>query len=77
MIMTLEEYLNHKVEHLAERLASQAPADECLDCCLCEGHLIYDKVMFWYECKVCGKRWTPEHLEIDTDGKFQLLEFAD
>jgi hypothetical protein len=75
--MTPEEYLHHEVERLAGEIASQAPVDECPYCCLCEGHLIYDRQMFWYECSVCGKRWTSEHLEIQINGKFQLLEFAD
>jgi hypothetical protein len=73
----LEEYLHHEVEHLAERLALQAPTDECPYCCLCEGHLIYHEEMFWYECHACGKQWASEHLEIASDGRFQLLEFAD
>jgi hypothetical protein len=75
--MTVEEYLHHEVQRLANELASQAPVDECTRCCLCEGHLVYDLDMFWYECSVCGKRWVAERLEISPDGRFQLLEFAD
>ena len=79
--MTLEKYLQQKIDALAAAIASEAPMDSCPECNLCEGHLVYvknvDENAFWYQCKACGTRWSAERLEIDPYGKFLLVEWAD
>jgi hypothetical protein len=75
--MTLEEYLRQKTSELAAEIASEAPIDSCPECNLCEGQLVYEHNAFCYECRVCGLRWSAETLEIDVNGKFLALEWAD
>ena len=77
--MTLEEYLQQKVNQLAEQIAAQAPIDSCPDCGVCEGHLVYEATSrsFEYECRCCGLRWSPDHVDVDRAGRFQMLELAD
>lgn len=77
--MTLEEYLQHKINELAAHIAAEAPVDSCPDCNLCEGRLTYngETNTFVYACQICGQTWPADNLEIDCHGKFQMLEFAD
>jgi hypothetical protein len=75
--MTLEKYLQEKVNEFANQLAAAAPVDCCPDCCVCEGHLVFDGQTFEYECLLCRKHWSSKNLIIDANGKFQMLELAD
>jgi hypothetical protein len=75
--MKLEAYLQQQIEQMAEKIAAEAPVDSCPECDLCEGHLVYADGTFGYKCSICGLRWSAEHVMIEPDGKFLLLEWAD
>ena len=75
--MTLEDYLQKKTDEIAQNLADNAPLDSCTDCDVCEGRLSYTGKVFQYECRICGKTWPAERLEIDDGGKFLVVDFAD
>jgi hypothetical protein len=76
-IMTLEDYLRKKTEDIASQVADNAPVDSCPHCNVCEGRLVYDGETFQYECCICGQRWSSECLEIDAEGDFLVVDYAD
>lgn len=75
--MTLEDYLQQKIDEIANKLADNAPIDSCPHCNVCEGRLVYTGGEYQYECQICGEQWSPECLEIDAEGKFLIVDYAD
>jgi hypothetical protein len=75
--MTIEQYLQQQIQLLADRIATKAPVDCCPACNIADAHLVYDGTTFLYECKTCDLRWSPECLEVDKAGNFQIFELAD
>jgi transposase-like protein len=75
--MTLDEYITLQVATAINDLLTQAPVDTCPHCTLTNAHLTYNKNRFSYVCDTCGQTWEADALEIDDEGRFQLLEWAD
>jgi hypothetical protein len=75
--MRLEEYLQHEIDKVVAALIAAAPADLCYACSGGCGYLTYDGQRFSYKCDQCGPSWPSDHLDIDEDRKFAILEFAD
>lgn len=75
--MKLNEYLQKEIDKLVLELIARAPVDVCPQCCDNDTHLTYDGKNFWYECARCKVRWPSDVLDLDPDGKFSVLEWAD
>jgi hypothetical protein len=75
--MKLEEYLHYETEQVIVRLNATAPVEICPCCCVGEGHMVFDNEQFKYQCPRCKAQWPADALEIDKDGNFELIEWAD
>jgi hypothetical protein len=75
--MRLEDYLQHKIEELAESIIAEAPVAPCQRCSAGDAYLIFDNGAFYYACDACGARWQADNLEITASGQLNVLEWAD
>jgi hypothetical protein len=75
--MRLEDYLQHKIEELAESIIAEAPVAPCQRCSAGDGYLVFEGGAFYYACDECGTHWLADSLEITESGQLTVLEWAD